>query len=189
MQDALQNKETIINEAKSEAENILADFKQKAEAEKNQIIEEYKKLAEEKKRKIYTTAELSQRQAFLQVKQQLIDDVFEKAIEKLENLPVKKYQNLLHNMLIASVVTGEEEIIVSAKDLPKITPEFIDKVNAELKKQGKAGKLKLSAKTDDMIGGFILISKDMEINCTFDSLIKLERENSEIEIAKILFEE
>jgi V/A-type H+-transporting ATPase subunit E len=134
-------------------------------------------------------AELEERKGLLQAKQQIIDEVFDKARQELANLPVEDYRQLIYKMLLESSITGDEEIIIDEKDKSRITPDLVEKVNKELKTKGKSGNLKISAKTRPMIGGFILKARDMEINSTFDSLIKLQREELETGIAKILFEE
>ncbi|WP_422447980.1 V-type ATP synthase subunit E [Thermoanaerobacterium sp. DL9XJH110] len=189
LQEAGDEREKILNEARDRAREIKERAGQRAAEVEKQIAERARKEAEEEKRKILSMARLEQRKALLEVKQQIIDEVFEKAQRELENLPAKDYQNLVVNMLVKSAITGDEEVIISEKDKEKITPDQVEKANRLLKAQGKAGMLKLSGQTRPMIGGVVLRSKDLEVNCTFDSLIKMQREELETEIAKILFEE
>jgi len=134
-------------------------------------------------------AQLENRKAVLQAKQQIIDEVFERAKTSLQNMPDEKYKSLIESMLLKSDLSGNEELIISEHDRNRITPEFIQKINDTLKGMGKEGNLRISKTFGNMIGGFILKSQDLEINCTFDSLIDMEREELETEIAKILFEE
>lgn len=189
LEEANQEKEKIINEAKTQAKEIEARYKSQADQILGSILEKAKKAAEEKKRRIISMAELENRKALLKVKQEIIDEVFEKAKKKLKALPDEQYRNLIADMLMRSTVTGNEEVIISESDRQRITPEFIQEINKKLKDIGKEGNLRISDVSRDMIGGFILKSKDVEINSTFDSLIKMEREELETEIAKILFEE
>lgn len=189
LEEANQEKEKIINEAKTQAKEIEARYKSQADQILGSILEKAKKAAEEKKRRIISMAELENRKALLKVKQEIIDEVFEKAKEKIKALPDEQYRNLIADMLMRSTVTGNEEVIISETDRQRITPEFIQEINKKLKDIGKEGNLRISDVFRDMIGGFILKSKDVEINSTFDSLIKMEREELETEIAKILFEE
>lgn len=189
LEEAREEKGNILQNAQVEAKSILDKYEQKAEELQQGIIERAKKTAEEKSRRILSMAQLESRKDFLQAKQHIIDRVFEKAKDKLQKMPDKDYQNLIGEMLIKSAITGKEEIIISDDDKKRITQDLVAMVNDALKKQGKSGELKLSSKTRPMIGGFVLKSNNLEVNNTFDSLINMEREELETQIAKILFEE
>jgi len=189
LEEAREEKERIIADANVQAQEIVKQYEQKAKEIVDDILDKASKTAEEKKRRIISMAELENRKALLQAKQQIIDGVFEKAKASLQNMPDDKYQKLIAGMLEDSVLTGNEEVIISERDKNRITPEFIQKVNKTLSGMGKQGNLRLSETFGTMIGGFILKSQDLEINSTFDSLIDMEREELETEIAKILFEE
>ncbi|WP_213975615.1 V-type ATP synthase subunit E [Tepidanaerobacter acetatoxydans] len=189
LEEAQEEKQKLLENARVQAQDIRAKYKNKAEEILNDILEKANRAAEEKKRRILSMAQLENRKALLQAKQQIIDEVFEKAKAKLKNMSDEDYRNLIAEMLLKSVVTGNEEVVISEDDKNRITPDFIKKINEKLKSMGKQGNLRISETPGKMIGGLILKSEDMEINCTFDSLIKMEREELETEIAKILFEE
>lgn len=189
MQEAQEKERQILDGAKTEAEQILKNSAATVEEIKQKSLQKGKKQAEEEKRKILSMAELEERKRLLASKQQIIDEAFEKAQQGLENLPEEDYLHLIQNMLLKNVAAGDEEIIVNSRDRSRITQDFLEQVNGELKKQGKTGSLKLSADTRPMIGGFILKSKDIEINSSFDAALKMQREELETEIAKILFGE
>lgn len=189
LEDASKERQSILKEAEKEAENILEKYRKRAKEVRKKILSEAEKEAEDEKRRILSMAQLEQRKVILKAKQNIIDEVFKKAEKRLQEIPEKEYMNILHKMLLESVISGTEEMIVNKRDKGLITQEFIDKVNQELVNLGKKGNIKLSSENGDMIGGFILRSEDIEINATFDSLINLEREELETEIAKILFEE
>lgn len=189
LEDASKKKQDILKEAEKEADKVLEDYRKKAEDVRKQILDKAKKEAEDKKRRILSIAQLEQRKVLLKAKQDIIDKVFKDAEKCLQEIPDEDYKNILYNMLLEGIVTGNEEIIVNKKDKSRITPEFIAKINQELAKSGKPSKVKLSSEIGHMIGGFILKSRDIEVNATFDSLMKIEREELETKIAKILFEE
>lgn len=189
LEDASKEKQNILKEAEKQADQVLEEYRKKAEDVRKQILNKAKKEAEDRKRRILSMAQLEQRKVILKAKQDIIDEVFENAKKRLKEIPSEEYNDILYNMLLKGVITGNEEIIVNKRDRSQITPDFIEQVNQELKKLGKNGNIKLSFKTGNMLGGFILKSKDIEVNATFDSLIKLEREELETKIAKILFEE
>lgn len=189
LEEAQDEKNAILEEANARALDIKARSDQKAEEVRRALREKFRKIGEEEERKILSISQLELRKSLLAEKQALIDEVFEKSKEKLQKLPSETYQKLILQMLVRSAVTGDEEILISKADRGKITPELVTMANNNLKKSGAKGNLKLSDETRTMIGGFVLKSKDFEINNTFDALIKGQREELETKIAKILFEE
>jgi V/A-type H+-transporting ATPase subunit E len=62
----------------------------------------------------------------------------------------------------------------------------VAKANAAL---GGKGKLTLSDETRPIRGGFILVNGSVEVNCTFETLVRLQRGEIAGEVAKQLFPE
>lgn len=189
LQDAENERQKIIDDANKKAKELKDEAKKESEKIIADILKKATVTTEEKKRRAISMEHLEQRKSLLKAKQDLIDEVFNIAEKRLEKMPPEKYRNLIYNMMLKSVEMGNEEIIISEKDKEVINQALIDKVNESLNNQGKSGNLKLSTTYRDMIGGFILKTQDVEINSTFDSIIKQEREELETKIAKILFEE
>ncbi|HHY71502.1 MAG TPA: V-type ATP synthase subunit E [Thermoanaerobacterales bacterium] len=189
LEEAREEKQKLVDDAKTQARDIKAKYEHKAKEMLNDILDKAGKAAEEKKRRILSMAQLENRKALLQAKQQIIDEVFEKAKAKLAKMPDEEYLSLITDMLQKSVITGNEEVVISEHDKNRISPDFLAKVNETLKSSGRQGNLKISKTPRQMIGGFTLKSEALEVNNTFDSLINMEREELETQIAKILFEE
>ncbi|MBS4008647.1 MAG: hypothetical protein KGZ45_09530 [Clostridium sp.] len=198
MSGANKLKEKILAEAGSQAADVLADARQKsseilargegeAAAKKVSLLEQAAVQAGERRSRAQTIAELDARKAILAAKGKLIEDTFQQALTRLSLLDQKAYQDILFNMLLAAAQTGAEEVIVSQSDRARFTPEFLARVNQALTQQGKKGKLTLSAETSEMQGGFILRSGDVEINNSFDSILGIQRDQLEPEVAAILF--
>ena len=49
------------------------------------------------------------------------------------------------------------------------------------------GMLTLSEETRPMKGGFVLVDGDVEVNCAFETLVRLQREKLEKEVDQVLF--
>ncbi|WP_028992445.1 V-type ATP synthase subunit E [Thermoanaerobacter thermocopriae] len=188
-EEAAEQKKRIIENAKKEATEILEKAGKQAVQLKADAEEKAKKAAGEEKRKILSIAELEERKRYLEAKQDLINEAFVRAENKLLNLEPEKYRDLVYHMILAATVDGNEEIVVSEDDKGKITHELLAKVNEALKRQGKAGNIRFSGEKRTIKGGFILKSATVEVNCTFDYLLKAQREELETEVARILFEE
>ena len=50
------------------------------------------------------------------------------------------------------------------------------------------GMLTLSEETRPMKGGFVLVDDDVEVNCAFETLVRLQREKLERDVARVLFD-
>ena len=65
-----------------------------------------------------------------------------------------------------------------------------EKIFAAVAKANKDGrKLTLSKETRDISGGFILKDGNVEVNCTFDTLVRLQKAETAGAVAKKLFPE
>ena len=178
----------IIRNAESEKESILKKAKEEAALLKEKLLKEGKdSAAQDRKRKI-TMANLEARKEILALKQKLIEKAFEKALEKLCSFSAEEYRRAVKKMLISAVTSGEEEIIISAADEKKLTPDFIGGVNEALKKGGRKGNLRFSPQKRNIRGGFILRDGRKEVNLSFDSLIEEKRDELEGSLIGIIFD-
>ena len=181
MSGAEKLKEKILNEARRQAEAVLAEAREKAAAileqskkeaaaEEEKILAQARRQAEETKHRAQTIAELDARKELLAAKERCIEETLVQAVERLRGLEPLQYEDLMYNMILAAAQTGTEEVIVDKDDRGRFTKEFLGRVNKELQRQGKQGKLKLSAESRHVQGGFILRDKDLEINNSFPAL-------------------
>ncbi len=186
-ENAHKEAEGIRKEAGEEAEAILEEARKEAVSVREKLLEEGKVSSRQERRRILTIANLEARKEILGRKQNLIEEAFQKASQRLKALSDAEYQATVKKMLLKAVESGEEEVIISSRDEKRITPSFLKEVNKELAEKGKLGKLRLSSERRKFIGGFVLRSSRKEIKCTFDSLIKEKRDELEGEISRILF--
>ena len=187
LEDARLKASNNIKEAEKQASDIINAAKEEAEKKRNVIIENALKNADEMEKRAISVAELEARKIKLKAKQEIITSVFEKAITALNSLPAETYAKILCNMIISSVAKGNEEVVLSIRDKERLGKEFIDDINRKLAEKGLKGDLRLSEQTANINGGFILKSGDIEMNNSFDALIKMKRNELEPEIIKILF--
>ena len=123
----------------------------------------------------------------LAAKQELLQQSFDAALEELCALPQERYVTLLSALAVEASSSGRERMILSARDADRLGEEIVKAANAALQKAGRRGELTLSQETRPIPGGFILAEGDVELNCAFDTLIRLQREKLEKEVAAILF--
>ena len=99
-------------------------------------------------------------------------------------MPDDKYAELLAKMAVKASATGKEEVLLNAKDQKRVGEQVVAKANELLRRKGK---LTLAEDTRPMEGGLTLRSGSVEINCAFETELRVLRENMASEIAAILF--
>jgi V/A-type H+-transporting ATPase subunit E len=187
LKEGRQRADEITSNGQKKADEIIENAKQEAQKKVEAIEQKAREDAQEIKRRVRAVAEMEMRKDILAVKQQLMDQVFDQAMEQLKNLSTEEYQNMLLNLFIKTVDTGQEQVIIASGDHERVNQQFIDRVNQTLKEQSKTGNLTLSGESRDIKGGFILKSGGVEINNSFEAILRMEREDLEPKVAEILF--
>lgn len=187
LEEARKQAEANIQEAKKEAEKIIHSSEEEARKKQKQIIDRAFKEAAERKKRLIAVAELEGRKEKLKAKQDMIEEVFTKTIERLNSLSDEEYENILVDMIINSVRSGDEEIILSEKDRNRLSYKFVENINNRLREKGLKGNIALSNQTRNINGGFILKKGDVEINNSFDAIIKMKRDELEEIVVAELF--
>jgi V/A-type H+-transporting ATPase subunit E len=187
LEEARSQAESNIKRAQEEGSDIIASAKKDGDSKKAVILEKAKKEAQEVKKRLKSVAELEARKKKLQAKQEMVEEAFKKTLEKLIGLPDEEYEKIISQMLLNSVESGSEEIILSPRDKKRLSPNFVEEINKKLVAKGIKGSLSLSKESRDINGGFVLKSGDIETNSSFEALIRAKREEIEPEVVKVLF--
>ncbi|GAH15409.1 unnamed protein product, partial [marine sediment metagenome] len=144
------------------------------------------KAAKDKKTHLLTSAKMEIAKQFLGEKRKILDEVFARAQQKLQNLPDDDYRKLMTKLMLEAVETGDEEVIVDNNE-KRIDQEFIKQINQQLG-SGQKGNLKLSDERQNIGGGFILKRGKIKNNVSLQVLLSQAQKELEIELAKELFE-
>lgn len=123
----------------------------------------------------------------LHLKQEILDEVFEHALNKLVQKPVSERTILLVNLLKRINFNGNETIAFCGKDKDIIAESVMDEINLFIKTQGNETALVQSKKEIDSIGGFVLICDHYDLNYTFEAIVHRIRDDVEAEIVGIIF--
>ena len=127
----------------------------------------------------------------LATKQEMLDKAFALALEQLASLPEDEYIALLAALAARAAATGREQLIFSPKDRERVGEQVVAAANEKLSQDGAAearvGQLALSEEARPMRGGFILSDGEVEVNCAFETLVRLQRGEVSGEVAKALF--
>ena len=181
--DAEAQADAILAQAEQNCASIRAAWDQKAKDAYAEKIRVGVKANQDRLDSMERLAKMEGRKAILGVKQDLVAESFDRAAEQLVNLPEEQYVALLAKLAAEASVTGEEEIVLNARDRAAVGQKVVDAANAQL----SGGKLTLSAETGDFKGGLILRRGSIEANCTAELLVELRREDMAAELAKVLF--
>lgn len=172
------------NDGKIEA--LTAEAQSAAEQESLELLTRGRRAAEERRERLSSSAAVECHKLELAAKQELLEETFATAVEQLCSLSREEYLALIAS-LAAEAAEGGEQMLLSPRDAEQYGTEVILMANTALRAAGKRGELTLGAETRPIPGGFILSSGDVELNCAFDTLVRLRREKLEKEVAKILF--
>jgi len=181
LDDAKQKANKIIKEAEAKKKEIEA----KAKEQITRIKEETERMALDQKNREYDRitgrARLELRNDTLRLKREIIDGLFDKAIDRLVNKKRDEYLNIIKELLSRDEVSEGGELIIGEKE-NRIDAKFIKAVNKEM-----GGSFTLSKERRPIKGGFILRRGKVEIDASFETLLKSKKERLEMELAKILF--
>ena len=208
--------EEILKNAETRAAEIRAEYEAQAKAQAEAAAAAGREAAERQKERLESAAKMDAKKELLAAKQACLDEAFEAARKKLLGLSEDDYVELLANLVVKASKTGREELIFNARDKERIGAKVVAKANAilaaeaapELPKEVKGKKvgniiakvvnsanaliqgtamLTLADETREMEGGVTLRDGNVEVNCAFETQLRILRGSMAAEIAAILF--
>ena len=182
--DAQAEIDRILSAAREEADQITGRYKAQADAEAASLAARNEKSAAEREERLVSVAQMEARKVQLAAKQEMVEKAYVLALEKLCAMPDARYTEVLAGLLVQASSNGREEAIFSPEDRERVGKAAVDKANAASGKQ-----LKLSQETRPLKGGFVLRDENIEVNCTFDTLVRLEKAETTGAVVKKLFPE
>ena len=215
--DAQAEADQVLAKARAEADAIAADYARRAEKAAADAAVKGEAAARQREERLASVAGMEARKDLLAAKQEMVGKAFDLAMEKLCALPDEAYVDLLAGLAVKAATTGREQVILSQKDRARVGKAVVMKANDILAKQvapkmpqelsetrtgaflekvvtaGSAilagtGMLTLSERTAPIQGGLILADGDVEVNCAFETLVRLAKNDIAGEVANVLFE-
>ena len=188
LSDARREAEEVIRKAEQEAAAILAQAETEASGNLAQSEARAQAEAEILKKRISATASLEDRKQVLKTRQDMVAKAFELALDKLGKLPQDQYRKMMEHYILKAVRDGEGQILVNEADSKdRLGPDFISGLNRLLKENGREASLASSGEFLSSKGGAVLRYGDLEINCTLEILLNLEKSRLEADVAAVLF--
>jgi V/A-type H+/Na+-transporting ATPase subunit E len=183
-----QKESALVTEIDSALQNSLKNLetsKSNLHAEYDSIIAASKKQAENLKRQIIGSSTLSARNKELVIIESAIDEIFNKAKEKLaKSNNEKNYEKLLNNLITDSAGNLGSEIIIQCN---KTDLELVKKIASDISTNKKM-KITVSDEVINIIGGIKSTSLDgtMTLDNTLDSSIESLKPLIRKEIVQLL---
>ena len=172
--------------AANAAENAAAirrDYQAQADAAARDSAQRAQTQAAEHLEHLNGSSQLACRQRVLAAKQQLIAEAFARTAQALAALPQADYIDLLA-ALAAENGSGDEELLLSARDREAVGAAVVDAANA--RKPGAS--FHLSGETRDTGGGLVLRRGRVELNCSFTEKLRQLRQEESSAVARLLFD-
>ncbi len=216
-----QDADAEIARLNQQTQEQIREMQDKAQAqadrERADILARGRRAADERLERLKSAAGMETRKLELAMKQEVLSQAFDQALDQLCALPDAEYVELLTRLVLEASSTGKEQLVFSPKDRARVGKQVVVAANEAMVKGvvpdlpeaitetkvgaflGKVvnstaamvtgtGLLTLSEETRNIRGGFILVDGDVEVNCAFETLVRLQREKLERRAAEILFE-
>ena len=216
-QDAKAEIDALAAQTGEKLQELRDSAQAQARQEANEIVERGRSAAGERLERLSSAAQMERRKLELAAKQEVLGEAFSLALEKLCAMPEKEYIELLTKLALQASSSGKEQLIFSPKDRSRVGKQVVVAVNDALVRERApelpgevtkskvgafvdklvhsttaavtgAGMLTLSEETREIQGGFIMVDGDVEINCAFETLVRLQREKMEKKTAEVLFQ-
>jgi V/A-type H+-transporting ATPase subunit E len=188
--DVQKEAEASLLRAENQAKETLRIAKEEADQTYRTVVAEAKARAEAEKRKIASVTEVDARNLLLQAKEELVDETFQRALEKLKEFAdTPHYRTYLQKSIIEIAKKIDQKVLiveVNSKDKGWLTVDMLKSTSKKLKVE-----FQISEQTPNIIGGCKVQSEDGKI--VFDGtlnnrLLELKPE-LRAQIARQLFEE
>ena len=172
----------LLAEAKDQAEELTERAKAQAAAEAAELAARNEKAAAEREERLIGAAQMEAKKIVLAARQELLEQAYAKALEKLCSMPDAEYTKVLATLLEEAAPDGKGSVIFAPDVKERIGKETVALANEKLQ-----GSLTLAEETRPMQGGFILSKGNVEVNCTFETLVRLQKAETAGAVLKKLF--
>lgn len=186
--DAQAEIDRIQADARREAEKISAGYAARADRECAELLSRGEKSAQERGSRLVSAAEMESRKMTLAAKQEVLDQAFALALQKLLSLPQADYVALLARLAVSAAPAGQAQIILNPADREKLGAQVVAQANQLLSQAGSKAKLSLSEQTRPIQGGLLVSDGAVEVNCALETLVRLSRTEATGEVSRLLFQ-
>ena len=172
LQQAQKEANRMLTKAKTENSEFSEKENKKVQKEVEAINDKAAEEAQALKERVISNANLKSRDMILQAKEELVEDVLERVLERLKNIDTKKYLKFVENILKNLNLSKNAELIVTKDMRLALGDKILD--------------YKISDQTVE--SGCSIKDGNLIYNNEFSNLIDFNREELEREILNKIFE-
>lgn len=133
LRDAEGRKESILAAAEEEKNKILSKKVASAKELETEILEKAEIEAKSKRERVISGAKLKARNEKLAAKQEVIEEVFSKSVEKLCKLNDREFVKFIKDSILSLDIDGDESLILNNDGQKIVSKEVVEQINTELK--------------------------------------------------------
>jgi V/A-type H+-transporting ATPase subunit E len=189
LDDVKKESKKIIRDAGTKAAEILKAAKTEAESRRLSRLTNAKKKSELEQKKMQSLAQIEIRNIQLQVKENYINDVFDKVLTRLKQfVESDSYPSCLLALIEEAVkkIDSEQAVVyVNSKDQKLLKNSLFDELSKKMEKN-----LTLANEHVNCLGGCVVKTPDGKLSHdnTFEKRLQVLKPNLRVKIAKMLFQ-
>lgn len=191
--------EKIQNDAQRDAEQFWRETEAKKTIMRTTVIRDIEKrkaeiekltqdAIQEKKKRMSSVYDLEYRKQLLAAKQEMMQEAKSLVLKKLSTISNDEYLALMKDRLLQCAITGEGSIAISKSDT-RLGGAFLADVNQTLQTTLGKGNVSFTPEKQEIAGGFVYNHGGMEINISLEALLNEAWQETETDIARVLFEQ
>ncbi|GAK54036.1 hypothetical protein CLOSPO_02378 [Candidatus Moduliflexus flocculans] len=188
-EEARRQCDEILAKAHLEAEQIAEHSRQKTDEEVAHILRHAQEEVELTRNKRVATAQLHARKERLDRRQQILDSLFDEALERVYAHDDAHRLELIKTILLSVPEEREGVILPSCSDRYLFTPDFLQEINQELAARQRTLTYSLSSECANVRQGFLLDFHDFDVNYSTEKVFSGLWEEIKGDVSKQLFEE
>lgn len=160
-----------------------------ADEKAGRIMENAQKEADAIRHREKLNASLDARKNTLSEKRSLVDEVFERALDRLCDLENKEWEALMERLVMEECLPGKVKLHAAQRDIDRLGAPLLIKWSGALSlKYGSPCVLTLCREPAKFRGGLLFEGTNCDIDASFESLLRDLREAREQEVASLLFQ-
>ena len=184
--DAVKKQASLVNEAEKELAQAEHLKKAQLEKESKENLRRYERELQRELSLRVSELHVKSRNRVLAAKQQILDELFQEARGRLQNLSVDQMEDFVLRKLQLIQVTGEVELIFGDKTCPLITTEMYEHWQQAL---GETVTIRQAQHTIPNRSGVVFKQGEIEFNYLFEALLESKEEDLSYQLIELIFEQ
>lgn len=184
--DAVKKQAALVKEAEKELTQSELLKKTQLEKESAEHLKRYERELQRELSLKVSELHVKSRNRVLAAKQQILDELFEEAKVRLQQLPADQVEAFVLRKLQVTQLTGEVELIFGDKTQPLITEEMMQNWQNTL---GDEVTLKRVKHRIPNRSGVVFRQGEIEFNYIFEALLESKEEDLSYRLIELIFEQ